>query len=148
MTDELDELRLSAHAGKVWAQKMVQMWSAAFPLLLLLNPLSQAIRSGDWAPFLIVVGIFAPVFWIIWKFRQVMAMLIEVEEIDFETARLERAERADQLRLRQERRERAEARLARIHQAQRERARNEAVEDLVDLADELGSDTAPPSADT
>lgn len=138
--DAVEDFGLALHANKVWAQKMMKMWSLVFPLLVFVNPLSQALRTGDWWPFGILVAIFTPVLWLIWKLRQAMTMLIQVEEIDFETVKLERAEEAERLRLRAARRERAQIRLARIRHARETRSREETVEDLVELAEELGQD--------
>jgi hypothetical protein len=146
--ETVDELKLSVHANRLWAQKTMKMWSLVFPLLVFGQPLSQALRTGNWWPFVILVAIFAPVLFLIWKLRQAMGMLIEVEEIDFKAAKLERADEAERLQRRLDRRKRAEARLARLHHEQEMRTRDRAIQDLVGLAERLGSDTPPDTADT
>lgn len=127
--------------------RMMTFWTFIFPLWFAFSGISKAIEMGPvWAVFITAFWVFIFVF--AWTIRRLFKALMVTQDVREEVGYLELVERKARVEQRLARRERAEARLARIHEDEERRAVDETVEDLVDLAEELGSDTPPPSADT
>lgn len=127
--------------------RMMNFWTFVMPSWFAYQGISNAIKLGPvWA---VIIGAFwVFIFVFAWTIRRLFKLLMGAQDLRDEVGALELAERKARLEQRQARRERAEARLQRIHDEAVERSVTETVEDLVDLADELGSDTPPSDADT
>lgn len=133
---------------RVFMKRMMTFWTVIFPFGFMAKQLTDAIHSGSWFLGVFAVGLWGFIMAFAWQIRRALNLLMDAQDVRDEVSVIELRERKARAERRAARRERAEARLERIHADAEARARDETIEDLVDLAEELDSDTPPPSADT
>lgn len=133
---------------RVFMRRMSTFWTVIFPFGFMSKQLIDAIHQGSWFLGGFAVGLWALVMAFAWQIRRALHLLMDAQDVREEVGVLELRDRKARAEQRIARRERAEARLERIHADEEQRAREETVEDLVELHEELGSDTTPPPADT
>lgn len=131
-----------------FAKRMMTFWTIIFPAAFMSRHVIDSIGTGSW----FLTGVFGGMWLLIgafaWQIRRAFVLLLDTQDLRDEVGHAELTERKARAQASAARRERAEVRLARIQQDNERRAREEAVEDLVDLAEELGSDTGSGRADT
>lgn len=127
--------------------RMMTFWTFLFPAWFAFQGISRAIELGPvWAAFIGAFWVF--IFWFAWTIRRLFKMLMVTQDLRDEVGYLELVDRKARVEARSARRARAQARLQRIQSETERRVAEETVDDLVDLAEELGSDTPPSDADT